>query len=242
MKKPALIAIVAVVIIGIGLYFYQQKQQGNAPATTSDTSVAGQTQNGGGMQSLRGLLALGTSQSCTFSNTANGSKSEGTVYVAGGKMRGDFTSSVDATGKTMMSHMITDGKEMRFWQEGETMGFMMTIPDKGATSSAPSAASADTPQFDNQGSYACNPWVADESKFTAPTTVTFHSMTDMMKMRTPLGSDTDMGPSMEMSGKAAGSGGTTLTDAQQRALSCQACAAVKDPKAQAQCKAAFQCQ
>ena len=55
-------------------------------------------------KSLKDLIGLGQTQECTF--TTEGSS--GKVYIGGGKMRGDFSTTTE--GQTVISLMLVDGQ------------------------------------------------------------------------------------------------------------------------------------
>lgn len=120
--------------------------------------------------STKELMARGGNHKCTFTQDVENSKSTGTVYISGVKLRGDFLSAVTAGGSTLNveSHMISDGAFMWTWSSMMPTGFKTKVDQ---------TASADTSKqgFDaNQKlEYTCMNWTPDEGQFVLPTTVTF---------------------------------------------------------------------
>lgn len=149
-----------VIIIAIAAYFFTR---GEGTSTTLTTLEPGTS--GAGEQTLAELLALGTSQTCTFTQ-ADG---EGTVYVANGKMRGDFTSLTD--GKTMVSHMISDGATAYTWVDGMPTGFKIAMNAAQAAGQQPG-----TVDVNQKFAYTCSPWNADTNAFTPPAGMQFNDL------------------------------------------------------------------
>src|SRR3972149_11176461 len=103
-KQTLLIAgaIVAVIIIGAAGFFLLKK-----PAQTPQESTAvqqTQPEESQAKGSIKNLLAAGKNQTCTIKYPAGEQIGEGTVYVSGKNLRGDFT--MTSEGKTIDSHMI----------------------------------------------------------------------------------------------------------------------------------------
>ena len=241
MKKNLIIALIAI-IVAVGIFIFLQKQKPTSvpEAVQQQTAEQAAQPQGDGMRSLRDLLALGTSQKCTFASNVEGQQSEGTVYISGGKVRGDFASRVSANGALVMSHMIIEGNTMKMWQDGESMGMVMTIPQGG---DVPQQTGEKSLSYDEKVDYQCAPWIIDGSVFVAPTTVMFHSMDQMMQHSMPAGGgaagDAGMMEGMEPMNMdmGAAAGGVELKERQ-----CRLCEDVTGAEAKAQCKAAFQCE
>ncbi len=201
---------VIVVAIACGAFFYFKKVDAPSVAPATVEAPAEEKQ---APRSLRDLLALGQSQKCTFTSTVENSTNTGTVYISGNNMRGDFISQVSGpSGAKIASHMINDGKEMRMWTDGETMGFLMDVSAEGSTSDSDTTTSNTEYQTpidldDTETDYRCESWSVNASFFVPPTNVTFHSMADMMQgMTIPMGagsagSDAGMGAGMEAGGQ-----------------------------------------
>jgi hypothetical protein len=120
------------------------------------------------------LIAQGISESCTYSTD----KSNGTLYLTSGKIRGDFNVTItDANNqtKTTVSHMIIMNNTNYLWTEGVKTGIKMAF-DQNATP-APVTSNTPTNSFDANAlnNYKCSPWVADPTMFVLPAGVNFMS-------------------------------------------------------------------
>lgn len=186
MNKNTIIYIVAAIIIigGIAAFTMSRSGQpapGGSTATQSENQQTARESGSGlatGKVSMKDLLISGKSQKCTFTQTASGSQSSGTVYIADGKIRGDFESAASAAGGTnMQSHMITDGNTSYVWTSGMSQGFKMST-----VQSAPSGSAQKQAVDYNQAlDYACAPWNPDQSMFMLPQGITFTDMNAMMR-------------------------------------------------------------
>lgn len=219
--------IVIVIIVILAIWYFTSHKTGD---TMSQTKSANQTATSQNMQptpaseqSLKDLMMLGASQKCTVSFSNNNSQSQGTIYLSGGKMRGDFTAQVQ--GKAMVSHMINDGTTTYTWVDGMATGFKMQ-------NQAAKASATPTGTMDNQHqsvdpnakyNYNCSAWSADGSMFVQPSGINFSDMSSMM-----------------MNGSSTGSAGASAGgSANSNASMCAACANAGTGKAQ--CLAALHC-
>lgn len=181
-NKGVIIAVVVVLLLVVGYFLMNKKGSSVVPGTgnslTSETSS--------GKKSLKDLLSSGIAQKCTYSMSDENGTSEGTSYISGGKVRGDF--SVVASGKTTKTHMISDGKTSWIWTDGETTGFKMTVEEPTGTpgTTTPQEGSIQSgTDWDQSYDYNCSAWVADGALFTPPSTVKFTDFSDLMKGNTP---------------------------------------------------------
>lgn len=170
MSKMWLSSIVAVIVVLGGGYYYWQGAPGevtfdpNKPYAISG-EVGGGTTNS---SSLTELLASNKAQKCTVKQEVAGIESNGTVYVAGGKLRGDFTSTGGVSGNT---HVIVDAGNVYTWIDGLGMGV------KVAASAADAGASGQQAVSMNQKlNYVCSNWSVDASVFTRPSGITFSDL------------------------------------------------------------------
>jgi hypothetical protein len=121
-----------------------------------------------GSRSLRALLSLTTPQRCTFEEVSEGSTSSGTVYIANGQMRGDFTST--SGGQSMESHMIVKGSESYVWSSAFAGGFKTSL-DAMSSSDKQNGVDPDKPV-----NFSCSSWVANASMFALPTDIEFQDI------------------------------------------------------------------
>ena len=169
-KIIAIAGVIILLLIGIFAYLMSTKNKaGISPAsqtaTTNETAV-------GGMKSLRDLMTAGVAQKCTFKSTVEGVISEGTTYVAGGKMRGDFITEVE--GKTTTGHSIYDGKMSYVWMDGNSNGFKMAFDTSVNTDADVTDTTVQQGLDINQElDYNCSVWITDQSLLTPPANITF---------------------------------------------------------------------
>ena len=168
-------------------------------------------------KSITDLMAIKSSQTCTFSDV-NGNS--GSVYSANGRVRGDFQSQVD--NKSTLSHMVSDGKDFYMWVDGENTGFKGNI--ESMTKMSQQATTQTTQPFnpEQKVDYKCQGWSVDESQFTVPANIKFADYSEMMKAL----------PSGMMSSES--------DSIDTKAMQCKACNDLS-PEAQAQCKKALSC-
>lgn len=181
MNKQILIGIIAAAIIllgGVGAFLYSKnKPAQNPPTTSTSENQSGQTMS----DNLLGLLSSGKTQQCTFdsSDPASGGIN-GTVYLSGNKMRGDFKIATEGSQVNQIS-MIRNGDDNYIWGEGFPggTGIKMTLSMDEYTSDAESKKYFDPTQ---KVEYKCDSWVVDSSVFTPPSNVKFSDISEMMKV------------------------------------------------------------
>lgn len=117
--------------------------------------------------SLTELLARPDARTCSIETVAGGALTEGMIYVAGGKMRGDFTTT--SGNQTTKSHLLVDGNMSYLWTDSSNQGFY--IPFETMTGEGTSGIDASAKM-----EYACKPWAVEENKFVLPTTVSFYGV------------------------------------------------------------------
>ena len=180
MNKSVIIGIVLVLVAALGIGAYVMNSKSTSPSTGTMGSTQPTPQNAMiNKLSLKDLIQAGSNQQCTFSDTE--AKTSGTVYLGGGKMRGDFQSEAD--GKPFTSHMINDGTAVYIWMDNQPGGFKASMD---AVEQASAGINMQTIDINKPSDYACEPWSVDGSKFTVPTTIQFSDMSSMMKMISPV--------------------------------------------------------
>lgn len=180
-QKPLLIIGAIILLALVGFFFLR-----NSSGSSLLPSGTGGTDDSSSAKSLKDLLGSSVSQECTFKDDQG---NESTIKVAGGKMRGDFTTMVD--GKSTGSHMITMNNTTNFWMDGQTTGYKMNIDSlskDAQTNAQPSAGSSI--DVNEKMNMSCKPAVVSGSNFTLPTGVTFTDIGAMMNQQTPSGADT----------------------------------------------------
>ncbi len=188
MNKKIIWIIVAVVIVALAAYFLlkgkgSQNNNNVASDTTNASSQANANVSASEQTSLKALLASGKSQKCTFEETTAAGKSQGTVYVASGKMRGDFSATVE--GKAQTSHMIVDNQTSYIWVDGMNTGFKMKT-DASAQANANANTQAESVDPNKNMSFHCGNSSADASMFDLPANIQFSDMTSLTAPATNL--------------------------------------------------------
>jgi hypothetical protein len=168
-NKKIIIIIIVLVLIIVGVLLVKKAPQSPTSQTPQgSTETSSQKIQG----TIKSLLSSGKSQKCTYSSKVESMTGNGTVYIANGKMRGDFTS---ITAETKVNgHMIVDAGYSYVWTDSTKQGIKMAI-DQAQPSGSPSDSQG--PDLNQQFAYTCTGWSADNSIFTPPTDVTFSTFT-----------------------------------------------------------------
>jgi hypothetical protein len=169
------IVIICLAIAAGGATYYVKKQSATkakiegVATTTAEVSVG--TESTG---TIRSLFSMTGNLKCLVRGSNPQGEAEGTVYVSGTSMRGDFTTK---SGETMavQSSMIKQGDSVYFWS-GENGG----MASLSSAMKAEAGASSNVSLNDNV-SYKCGAWTPDASKFVVPTSVNFIDIEAMMK-------------------------------------------------------------
>lgn len=216
-NKKVIIILIILIIIGIGGYMMMKKspQSSNNQAPITQNKPTNETIQG----SLKSLLSAGKSQKCTYSNKVETTSVEGTVYVADGKMRGDFTTTSEQT--KMTGHMIVDGGYSYVWSDLSDQGIKMAIDNQQKPSNAPADnTNNQAPDMEQSYNYTCQGWAGDDTVFAPPNDITFASFTL---------------PSTQPSG-------TSTTGINTNSSACSACDSVPAGAARDACKTQLNCQ
>jgi hypothetical protein len=213
MSKTLILWVIgAVVVIAVGGYFIINGTGGGSMMSSTGTSTASASSSG----TMMALLARGGSSQCQISDPSNGTS--GTVFVGDGKMRADFSGVQN--GKTVTSHMISDGTTEYMWSSAMAEGIKMSAV-ANATTSAPTGTPQSNPANETVN-YTCSTWTVDSSEFSLPAGITFQDLSAMIQ---------GAGASVN-----AGAGASTGASAE-----CNACNQITNAAQKAQCKAALHC-
>jgi len=208
-QAPIIIAVALIIIIAAGAYLVLGKKS-QAPQTSStNTATEQKTEDSGSVKSsIKSLLAGGKNVSCTVKYPTAQESTEGTIYVSGKKMSGDFKMMVE--GKSVENHMITDETYSYSWSSMAPQGVKMKIDQEQNSNASPTSGQVDV---NSEVDMKCSPWGVDNSKFTPPTNITFMDLSQMMK--------------------PAASPASQTTNQTQRTSVCDS---ITDPQAKAACK------
>lgn len=182
MNKGPLIGVVILAIIALGAvgFFVTNGGPAGSIQQNGDTKITDSADNmNGTSQSLRDLMAMSGSQHCTYSDPTTNSSGE--VYVADGRVRGDFTTSIED--KTISAHTISDTSAVYVWTDDSNTGFKtdLTSLEDMSEGQLPSADTSNAVDINKQLNFSCRAWSTDNSKFSLPEGINFDSYDDVMK-------------------------------------------------------------
>lgn len=175
--KIVSIVVGVIVVVAAAFLIMKGKSTTNNEVASTSTPAANKSQASVEANSLKGLLASGSSRKCTFDDTEQGVASQGTVYVSNGKFRGDFSATV--SGKAMMSHMFADGQTSYVWTDGMNAGYKMKF-DAGDRAKANANAESRSVDPNKNLNFHCDSWSGDSAMFNLPSGVQFSDMSSMM--------------------------------------------------------------
>src|SRR3990167_11242911 len=157
-KQTLLIAgaIAVVIVAAAGFFLLKKPAQTPQESTTTQPTQQEESQAKG---SIKNLLAAGKNQTCTIKYPVGEQMGEGTVYVSGKNLRGDFT--MTSEGKTFDSHMIQDETFIYSWLSLSPQGAKMKIAELEKVQASPTTESVD---LDQEVDINCSSWSVDSSK------------------------------------------------------------------------------
>lgn len=184
-QTSIIIAIVALLAIGGGYVVYTGMNSSTelTPQTNERVDVELEGDSEISNSTFRALLAAGRSVKCTFEQAIEDGMQTGTVYLASGRMRGEFTVSGSAQGDYTM-HTIKDGDWMYSWggPMGEKQGIKMqaTSEAQGSVAANTNTESKQNIDLDKEMDFSCSAWRADTRVFDIPSDVTFQDFSAVM--------------------------------------------------------------
>lgn len=165
--------VVAVVVIGGGAWYFSSHQSGTMGTPGMEASQGGVTQPENGTLAFKDLLLMGGSRECTVTVNTPQAPSSGTLYISGQNVRSDIVAK--ASGMTITAHMIKNGDYIYSWTDMINQGVKVNVAAEAQGSTSTSSHSSYDPNV--QVSYDCKAWIADASKFTVPSNITFTDYT-----------------------------------------------------------------
>jgi hypothetical protein len=175
----AAVIIILVVAVG-GMFFLKASKAPTMPKPTITTAPAQALKTNSVTGTIVGLLSGGKTLTCTITYPNN--KGTGTVFVADKKFAGDFTMK-GTDGKETNGHIISDGTYMYMWSSGLSTGMKISLA--AARSAANNAQVNQSININQNVNMQCGAWIADASKFTVPTDVTFRDMSQLFQPAQP---------------------------------------------------------
>ncbi len=136
-------------------------------AETSTTSV----KLSGKKMAFSEFMKQGGAYKCTVTQTVATMTTNGTVYLYGAKVKANFAVSV--AGQSIDTSMILrDGYSYTWTSNSPTKGFKTKIVNN-AENNQTSPKGTYTWDGSQIGEYDCSPWIAENSMFEIPSTITF---------------------------------------------------------------------
>jgi len=173
-KNVAIVGGILILII-VGFFAYSAMKKPSQPinkVVTSENKPATSNSQTTAQGTLKSLLTSGKSQKCTYSYDHQSTAVTGTIYVANGKMRGDF---VSTSGQSKVAgHMIIDGGYFYVWTDLSNNGIKMAVNQEQPTN-AP--VNSQTPDINQAFAYTCQGWAGDDTLFTLPSGISFMTTT-----------------------------------------------------------------
>jgi len=187
------IIIIILVVLGIW-YFYSSKMNGaagpqgesattSAATTSASTASAPTTGNTAGKpttakpageNTFRSIFTQSGSHQCSYEQVTTSSRSSNVIYIADGKMRGEFRTSQGTD--TTASLMVYNGGYLYTWTEGMTTGkrtTIRTIEDLPQAIPRDLTSGAIIGTDMNSVGWDCHEWIKDAKLLTAPSYVRF---------------------------------------------------------------------
>lgn len=171
MNKNLLIGLGVLVLPAVVMGSYMLMTKNSNISTDILDQVTSQKTGDISEKSLTELLVVKEAQKCTVEHVTNMTKSAGVVYVADGKIRGDYD--VVAGGQASKIHFIIDTKYIHAWIDAVPMGFKISMTAAQNYSQSPNSQ---VPDINQKLAYTCESWVVDTAMFALPTNLTFTSI------------------------------------------------------------------
>lgn len=173
MNKTLILAIGGVAVIGGGIFAFMQLG-GVDVGNNEEAMTENDEMDGGFAGSIKDLMVAGRSVTCTFERDDEMGHMNGTVYVSGENMRGNF-SIAQGSGERFDTSVIQDGEYGYTW--GTSPFGEIATKIKLAVAEADSSDSSDgAPDLDEDFDYHCHSWNADNSMFVPPSDVDFQDL------------------------------------------------------------------
>ena len=184
-QKTVIGGVIAIIIIIGGVLYFNSSMMGGDAAqsptadTTSTTPPAGGTgvtvtNPGKDTATFRSIFAQSGSHECKYDGLDGSSKISNVIYIADGKMRGEFRTT-NGTG-VVADMMIYDGGLLYSWKEGASVGKKTSIT---SIAQLPHAIPSDLTSGAVLGtskeniSWDCHFWIMNAKLLALPTYVKF---------------------------------------------------------------------
>lgn len=185
MKQNTVIGIViAVVVVALGVWYFStsntnpatgtQTDTATTSATTGTTGSSAATTPAAGSSTFRSIFTQNGNTQCDYTQTSAGMQGTSVIYIADGKMRGEFRTNTNGVAKATL--MIYNGGYLYSWKEGATIGTkssIKTIADLPEVIPSDLTSGAVLGTGSNNVGWNCHAWAKDVKLFALPSYVTF---------------------------------------------------------------------
>lgn len=190
MNRNIWIGIIVVILIVIGVWYFAGTAgtgiNATSTAATSTTATTTATTSGGtgstgstsgtaAKKSFTSIFTQNGNYECDYTSASTSAQSSSVIYLADGKMRGEFRTT-NASGTTVANLMIYTGGYLYSWKEGSSTGkktSIRTIADLPAAIPSDLTSAAIFGTSENNVGWDCHPWARDTKLFSLPTYVKF---------------------------------------------------------------------
>ena len=174
MSKNLIISIAVVVVLAaVGGYFLIPSLMNNTQS--GENQVNNPNENSGKKMAFSDFVKQGGSYQCEVNQSTDEIETKGTAFIHNGMVRGEYSTNLDGMNLTS-TVIVRDGFAYSWNSLVPNTGFKVKTTANGSTSSEASGEYSFSP--DQIGDYDCQPWAADDSKFTVPTSITFKEVTN----------------------------------------------------------------
>lgn len=147
--------------LGGGAWYVSTHPSAEVAETTSEDTEETATSTG----TFADLMARVGSWKCDAKATYDGGASEGTVFMDGGKIRGDFVATM--SGRSVDTSFVSLDGYIYTWTDVLPQGMKVKV-DAAAGTAGGQGIDPSTPV-----DYSCVVWIADQSKFVLPSDMEF---------------------------------------------------------------------
>ena len=181
-------SVIVLIIIIAGIWYFAGGTSVNtglnATSTTATSTTTGTTSgstgttsgtSGATKSSFKSIFTQSGNYECDYSTASTSAQSSSVIYIADGKMRGEFRTTA-GNGTTNADLMIYTGGYLYSCKEGSSTGkkaSIKTLADLPAVIPSDLTSGAIFGTSDNNVGWNCHPWAKDTKLFTLPTYVTF---------------------------------------------------------------------
>lgn len=180
MSKTIIAIVIIVLVLAGGYYAFSMKNSSKDAAelgqnNESVTPVSPAPASSGKKIAFSELVLQGGSYKCDVKQSMSDMNNDGTVYMSGGNIRGDYTTV--AEGRTMKtSFLVANGYTYTWSDMMPNMGWKMKVAATPAGDTGADTSGTYSWNASQIGDYNCEPWGADPSTFTVPSNITFQEM------------------------------------------------------------------